>query len=536
MSLLSKLSVLVGLLVATAAVGIGASLWGVRALSRDIATPYERLTSALSHLNQTKRDVWELLTLMDGAGVPTLPPARREGTMSTSARDPRALVTTLTERAGELDAKRAFVSRVGLGTWRAIRERVQAGGDAVSAWLDQPGDDAARDRAAAALFELHELLERAEARTLDDSLLAADFGARMRRLVLVVMTASGAAALGVAAVALALIRRWIVRPVSELRAGADRIARGDFAYRVPVTGRDELALLGAEFNQMASTVAALQDERVARERLAAVGEMVQRIVHNLRNPLAGIRGLAEITRDDLPASSELREHQSRILATVDQFERWVRELLQSTTPAQVRRVRQPVRPVLEGVATALVPMGEARGVALRIDASGCPPQADIDRQHLEQAIIALVTNALEATPSGGRVDVGAAVQEREGVWELLVADDGPGVPDNLHQRIFEPQFTTKRGGTGIGLAMVAQVARGHAGSVRVENARMPRAPVPTGVSERSGGLFVMRLPLFGTREPGPEGRVGATGGQNSHHRGRGQPSVHHPQEPDQGGA
>src|SRR5262249_25264293 len=145
----------------------------------------------------------------------------------------------------------------------------------------------------------------------------------------------------VGALGFSLLHRWVLQPVARLRTAAARIGDGDFAHRVLVRpggpGRDELAQLSTEVNHMAGLVRAMQDERVERDRLAAAGEMVRRLTHNLRNPLAGIRGLAEITRGDLPpAADELRENQERIIATIDRFEHWLSELLSATSPLTVQ--------------------------------------------------------------------------------------------------------------------------------------------------------------------------------------------------------
>src|SRR5690606_22117546 len=104
-----------------------------------------------------------------------------------------------------------------------------------------------------------------------------------------------------------------------------------------------------------------------------------------------------------------------------------------------------------------------------------------DRMHLEQAVMALASNAIEATPDGGTVRlIGRA--EDPGRWEIRIEDSGPGVPLDLAERIFSPYFTTKRHGTGIGLALVQNVVQAHGGSVRVER------------SELGGAAFIVTLP------------------------------------------
>jgi signal transduction histidine kinase len=223
---------------------------------------------------------------------------------------------------------------------------------------------------------------------------------------------------------------------------------------------------------MAEMVRVMQDERVGRERLAAVGEMVRRIVHNVRNPLAGIRGLAEVTRLDFDKGSPNRESMDLIVSTVDTFERWLSELLDTTTPTKVEPRETPVEEWLTGVVEIHRPQAAARNVSLHLQFDNAPHAATFDPKHLDHALSALVSNAIEATPEGGRVWVTARQAPQSDTradWEVEVSDTGPGVPPDVLPRIFEPHFTTKRHGNGLGLAMAQQVAKEHAGRINVQN-------------------------------------------------------------------
>jgi signal transduction histidine kinase len=125
-----------------------------------------------------------------------------------------------------------------------------------------------------------------------------------------------------------------------------------------------LGQLAEEVNEMSATVVAIQTQLVEQERLAAAGEMVTRLAHNIRNPLAGIRGLAEATTALHPEDIELVGCQQRITDTVDRFEKWLRDLQQSVTPLKLNL--QPVRleELVGGVMTALRPMFDRRGFVM----------------------------------------------------------------------------------------------------------------------------------------------------------------------------
>src|SRR5690606_35072792 len=126
-----------------------------------------------------------------------------------------------------------------------------------------------------------------------------------------------------------------------------------------------------------------------RERLAAIGDMTRRIVHNIRSPLNGVRMLAELTRMDLPEPSPLRENQDRIVSTVDRFEAWIGELPTLTRPLELTLRPRDAGAWAAGALETLRPAAEARGCALQF-AAEAPVEASFDAPRLEQALVALV--------------------------------------------------------------------------------------------------------------------------------------------------
>jgi signal transduction histidine kinase len=231
---------------------------------------------------------------------------------------------------------------------------------------------------------------------------------------------------------------------------------------------------------MAETIAAMQDERIERERLAAVGEMVRRVAHNIRNPLAGIRSLAELTRSDLDDASPLAENQDRIVRTIDRFEGWVQMLLTATRPLQVSPAETQVRPWIQGIIDSHRPSAERGGVRLELFDAGAPDVATFDARLLEQAVAAMIDNAIGVTGRGKsvQVEVGSGGES----WTIEIRDEGPGVPADIRAKIFTPYFTTRRDGTGLGLAMAKQVVEQHDGRIEIE-------------SGEDGAVFRVVIPL-----------------------------------------
>jgi len=490
MSLQWKFAALIAMLTLTVGASLGVAAWSFTLLQREVAQPIRELAPILQGLRQAR----------DGLADLTTPPADRS-----RRRDAVDRVLDGLAIAEAADAENRWTRR---SSWRNLRTRAGQIGVIsreadVSASLALLADHSERAMRVAERIEFGLFEEQAR--------LAGELGADLRARLLTVLGLALLTSALVGVLTLLLTRRWVIRRVSALRVATDRIASGDFTHRIPASGDDEIARLSREVNHMAEMVREMQEQRVQRERLAAIGEMVRRLAHNLRNPLSGIRSLAEISRDDLPEHEDVREHQTRIIRTVDRFEQWLSDLLSATSPLQIRPSAQPVRRWLENVVETHRPAAEARSVRLAPDLQFLPEIAEFDPRHLEQAIVALLTNAIEVSPEGGEVRVVAAcVREGAGGWEIRVEDQGPGVAPELASRVFSAHFSTKPGGNGIGLAVAQEVARGHGGSIHVERGLPQPGQEARGKRVAAcGAAFVLRLP---DRPGGSAGEVsGVTG-------------------------
>ena len=239
------------------------------------------------------------------------------------------------------------------------------------------------------------------------------------------------------------------------------------------------------------------EEAVAREqRLSAMGNLAAGVAHEIKNPLNAISiGLQRLRMEFAPAAPEARQEYTRftriVEAEVSRLDTIVNQFLALARPIRLTLADEPLAPLLKEMLTLLSPQASAQHVRLVEELRLGDARAPCDRQQLTQAIMNVLLNAIQAMPDGGtltvRADVAAPASGGAAgsgaLARITVADTGPGIrPENL-DRIFEPYFTTKDGGTGLGLALTRRIILEHRGSIRAENG-------PDG-----GARFVIDLPL-----------------------------------------
>jgi signal transduction histidine kinase len=268
-------------------------------------------------------------------------------------------------------------------------------------------------------------------------------------------------------------------------AGIERVGAGETRAMVPVRSGDELGRVAAAFNRMAErlddarqraeseTDRSLDLMRRLRqtESLAIAGKLCSSIAHEVGTPLNIIAGRAELMLRALPEGSPLREDLDVIIGQIDRITRMIRTALDPF------RRREPDRSAVDpgSVAEALRPLlqyfAKSRSVTLGMSIPPGLPHVLIDPGHLQQVLINLITNAIEATPAGGRVVVTGkpcAEDGRPGV-ALEVNDTGSGIAEDVLPRIFDPFFTTKPAheGAGLGLAICRDLARSNGSDIQV---------------------------------------------------------------------
>ena len=210
---------------------------------------------------------------------------------------------------------------------------------------------------------------------------------------------------------------------------------------------------------------AVQAELVDQERLAVLGEASAVVAHEVRNPLGAILNAIAVLRRERGLSGAGGEAVGMIEEEALRLESVVRDLLDVVRPLEPRPRAMSLVDLVRRTLETCVSRGLARAEQLRLEVADGVGGLEADEALLQLALENLVRNALQAGPSGGEVKV--RLEPRPGGVSLAVEDAGPGVPEADAARVFEPFFTTRANGTGLGLAVVRRVVTAHGGSVRV---------------------------------------------------------------------
>lgn len=252
----------------------------------------------------------------------------------------------------------------------------------------------------------------------------------------------------------AALQRTLAALSKDLRAP---VARPDLA---------ELARVADGVAQLASDLAAAQESRAhlqralaSRERLASLGRVVAGVAHELRNPLASIKLRVDLAR--MQSSPASPEDLAEIADEVARLDRLVLDLLTLSGKKPGPRAPQDLGALVRQRADRMSPWAETLGVCFRVEGEGV---VEMDADGVARAVDNLLRNAAQASPRGGAVR--ALVRCDAGRVRLTVEDDGPGVPEDRAAELFEPFFTTRPEGTGLGLALARAVAESHGGAIR----------------------------------------------------------------------
>jgi signal transduction histidine kinase len=290
---------------------------------------------------------------------------------------------------------------------------------------------------------------------------------------------------------------WVASTVTgrvhEIAGAVGALAQGDYATRLVVAGDDEVSRLARDVDRLAARLESSERRRDELERSRR--ELTAAISHDLRTPLASVRAMVEALSDGLV---EDRAEVERYLATmrreIDRLSRMLDDLfeLAQIDAGALRLDRRPVSlaEIVADVGDAMQAQALRAGVALEVDAGGAAPLLALDGARMERAVANLVRNAIEHTPSGGRIGVRTACAAD--AVEVIVEDTGEGIaPDDL-ERVWEPFYRGDRSrgraaasgdGAGLGLSIVRGIVEAHGG--RVEARSVPGA----------GSRFTIRLPV-----------------------------------------
>jgi signal transduction histidine kinase len=312
-------------------------------------------------------------------------------------------------------------------------------------------------------------------------------------------------------VALILLIAWFsrraTRPIAQLAEGARRVAIGDLDFDVPVVRGDEIGTLSQTFNEMIADLRRKKDleEQLRRaEQSAVVGRLASGIAHEIRNPLNFINLSIDHLRASFAQGGEPASILAMIKDEIGRLNRMVNDFLSYGRPARLKLREVDVRLLIGELVNLLSAKATEQSVSMEVEVEGegeGVTTIQADAEQLKTCFSNLMINAIQAMPAGGKLTVTLRPSEDE--LQIDVSDTGAGIPPAELEQIFEPYYSTKETGIGLGLPLTRKIIEEHGGSVEVTS------------EPAVGATFTVTLPRVspGSLEGSESGSMRVTAGR-----------------------
>ena len=266
----------------------------------------------------------------------------------------------------------------------------------------------------------------------------------------------------------------MTKPINQLAAGAAEIASGNLEQQVAIQSRDEIGGLAGAFNQMAAALKASLERRLTAERRAAWADAARWVIHEIKNPLFPIR----LSIENLQRTYQGRNTQSTkfeeifvqctdiVIEEVDRLQRLVDEFNQFARMPPPKRELSDLNQIAQNVVNLHAESVE--GIQVKANLTPNLPPLSLDAEQITQALGNLINNAIEAMPDGGTLNLSTELVNEAKIW-IKIQDTGIGMSPEVLAQIFEPYYTTKDTGTGLGMAIVQRIVTDHDGEIFVES-------------------------------------------------------------------
>ncbi|MGB9432677.1 MAG: ATP-binding protein [Candidatus Acidiferrum sp.] len=306
------------------------------------------------------------------------------------------------------------------------------------------------------------------------------------------------AVLGVAILISAFVRRMLGGPLRALTEGTHRLGSGDLGYQIPIQSSGELQDLANSFNTMSSQIqdahneinawnrtleerveqktrelSGAQEEMLRVERMASIGKLAAVVAHEINNPLAGILTYSKLLKKRLSRESQPNAENISMLDLMESESRRcgeiVKNLMTFARPTSMNREPSDLNAVIDRCVRLVQHQLTLKNIELHLDLNQDLPAVRCDPGQIEQVILALVMNAIDALSNGGNLSLASRKSADSESLQVEVRDDGVGMPRDVLAKMFEPFFTTKEHGRGLGLglAISRNIVDRHGGRIDV---------------------------------------------------------------------
>ena len=208
------------------------------------------------------------------------------------------------------------------------------------------------------------------------------------------------------------------------------------------------------------------EELKKKEKLAVIGQMAAAIGHEIRNPLAALKGFTQFQQENYPNANN---YYPIMIDEIDRINSIVDDLMYIGKPKKIKFEKASIEEIIAYTLSIAQQQAERQGVTVETIMAGPLPPLDCDEKQLKQVFINLIKNAIESMPEGGRVQIHVKVIEKQQKLSISIQDEGIGIADEDILNLGEPFFTTKKDGTGLGLMVTNQIIQDHLGEINIQS-------------------------------------------------------------------
>ena len=212
----------------------------------------------------------------------------------------------------------------------------------------------------------------------------------------------------------------------------------------------------------------LKQDLARSQRLASLGSLAAGVAHEIRNPLSSIKGFATYFRERYREDPDDRQTAETMISEVDRLNRVITQLLEFARPMTMKRTPTSIQAVIRHALKMVEGQARDKGVVIETDLPAALPEILLDADRMSQVLLNLVLNAIAATDGGGRIRVSLARNDDRTI-RVVITDTGAGIRQEDLPRVFDPYFTTKPSGTGLGLPIVQKIVEAHGGAIHLES-------------------------------------------------------------------
>ncbi|NIO48208.1 MAG: HAMP domain-containing protein [Candidatus Aminicenantes bacterium] len=274
-----------------------------------------------------------------------------------------------------------------------------------------------------------------------------------------------------------LLARRITGPLKKLVEGTVKISKEDFTQKIDITSQDEIGNLAQSFNDMSrklllarERMEAASNKLIQAEKLASIGRISTGIAHEIRNALTSVKlNIQKLVQSDRLDEIE-KEHLSISQEGISQMEKFIKELLDFARVSELNLDRFSIEQILDESIKALADTLELKKVVLEKSYEKGLPQVLVDADKLKQVFLNILRNAFEAVEEKGKINISLSLLKEKEASKIrvFISDNGCGIPEEKREAVFEPFYTTKPSGIGLGLPIARKIIEQHRGTIRVK--------------------------------------------------------------------